>query len=220
MPEGPEVWILSKVVNHFYLDDNTCAIGKHLIIKNINENWTFGLNGKVYIDNYNNNELTKIDCGVVYGDKKIYQNYNESIKDLGIDWLHASKNDLEKEVNSWIKSKKKLSTLILDQSKICGIGVAWGSEILFKAGLSPDIKACDQILNSLVDSMIEIRDNIKFLYETELNKLLKVCKIYGNNDKLKEFINNWYKNLYDIRKMNVYGKGSKIKVLGRSWWII
>ena len=31
MPEGPEVWILSKMINEYYLNDNTISIGKHLI---------------------------------------------------------------------------------------------------------------------------------------------------------------------------------------------
>ena len=37
MPEGPEVWILSKMINGFYSNDNTTSIGKHLIIKDIKE---------------------------------------------------------------------------------------------------------------------------------------------------------------------------------------
>ena len=98
--------------------------------------------------------------------------------------------------------------MLLDQAKISGIGVAWGSEILFKAGLRPDMRACDQTLNKLANSMIEIRENIKKLYSEQLDE-----------SECKEFINNWFENLYEIRDMNIYKKGSKIEVLGRSWWV-
>jgi hypothetical protein len=40
-----------------------------------------------------------------------------------------------------------------------------------------------------------------------------------DNDKNKKLICNWFENLYKIRKMNVYKKGSKIKISGRNWWI-
>lgn len=217
MPEGPEVWILSKAINKFYSNDNTVSYGKHLIIKDINENWSFGLNGKVCVGSFN--DLVKIDAGWINGDNKKYDNYEDSIKELGLDWMSASKEELEKEVNSWLKSKKKLAALILDQSKISGIGVAWGSEILFKANLRPDMKACDQVLDKLVDSLIEIRKKIQDTYELELNRSLEVCKIYNNDLKLRLLINEWFENLYEIREMDIYKKGSKLQVLGRSWWV-
>jgi len=53
MPEGPEVWILSKAINSFFSDDNTMSVGKHLIVKDCMENWSFGLNGKVMLSKYN-----------------------------------------------------------------------------------------------------------------------------------------------------------------------
>lgn len=218
MPEGPEIWILSKAINKFYSNDNTMSFGKHLIVNDIKENWSFGLNGKANVSSYN--ELVKIDSGWVNGDIVKYNNdYRETIKELGIDWMTASKEELEKEVDKWIKSKKKLAALILDQTKISGIGVAWGSEILFKADLRPDIKACDQVLNKLVDSMIEIRKKIQEIYDLELNRTLEVCKIYNNDLKLRELINYWFENLYEIREMDIYKKGSKLQVLGRSWWV-
>ena len=225
MPEGPEIWILSKAINNFYLNDNTISFGKHLIIKDIKENWSFGLNGKINISSYN--ELVKIDLGWINGDKiKYNDDYRETTKELGLDWMTASKEELEKEVNKWIKSKKKLAALILDQTKISGIGVAWGSEILFKADLRPDIKACDQDLteassglNKLVDSMIKIRKKIQDIYDLELNRTLEVCKIYNSDLKLRLLINEWFENLYEIREMDIYKKGSKLEVLGRSWWV-
>jgi len=225
MPEGPEVWMLSKVINKFYNYEKTISYGKHLIIQDIKENWSFGLNGKANVSSYN--ELVKIDLGWINGDIIKYDDdYRETIKELGLDWMTASKEELEKEINKWIKSKKKLAALILDQTKISGIGVAWGSEILFKAGLRPDIKACDQVLtegstglNKLVDSMIKIRKKIQDTYDLELNRTLEVCKIYNSDLKLRLLINEWFENLYEIREMDIYKKGSKLQVLGRSWWV-
>ena len=207
MPEGPEVWILSKMINNYYNDDNTTSIGKHLIIKDMKEDWSFGLNGKVKINE--NNVLVKVETGWIYGDKKPFE------KSIGFDWMTASKKELEEEVQKWSKSKKKLASLILDQSKICGIGVAWGSEILYKAKLNPDLKACDQSLDKLVDSMIEMRIQIE---DTYINLYYDNKNNKDNKDDLKELINDWFENLYKIRKMNIYKKGSKIHILGRSWW--
>lgn len=206
MPEGPEVWILSEAINKFYHTEKTKAYGKHLFILDKKENWSFGLTGNVCI--LDNNELIKVNTGWIYGDQKDFNDYTSEIKNLGIDWLACSKEDLHKEVDSWIKSKKKLAGLILDQSKISGIGVAWGSEILFKADLRPDMRACDQVLNKLADSMFEIRENIKKIYSEEVDET--TCKY---------FINEWFENLYVIRDMKIYKKGSQIKVLGRSWWV-
>lgn len=225
MPEGPEVWILSKMINKYYFNDNTISIGKHLIVKDKKENWSFGLNGRVNIDA--SNELVKIGTGWANGDKVKYDDYEESVQGLGIDWMNASKEELEKEVAEWTKMKKKLAALLLDQSKICGIGVAWGSEILFKADLNPDLRPCDQDLtegssafHKLVSSMIEIREKIQETYEVELNKIIKVYNSNNSKEKLKTFINDWFENLYEIRKTEIYKKGSKLQVLGRNWWII
>lgn len=217
MPEGPEVWLLSKAINHFYSNDNTASFGKHLIVKDIKENWSFSLNGTVGISSFN--ELVKIDGGWVNGGNVKYDNYEDSIKDFGVDWMTASKEQLQNEIEEWVKSKKKLAGLILDQTKICGIGVAWGSEILFKANLRPDFKACDQDLNILVDSMIDVRAKIQHTYLLELNRTLDVCKIYDSDNKLRALINEWFQNLYEIRKMDIYKNGTKLQVLGRSWWV-
>jgi formamidopyrimidine-DNA glycosylase len=230
MPEGPEIWFLSKMINIFYSNKNTISVGKHLIIKDLKENWSFGLNGKVNINT--SNELVKINDGFINGDKVKYDDYKESIQMLGIDWMFATKEELETEIAKWSKMKNKLAGLLLDQSKICGIGVAWGSEILFKANMRPDGKACEQLLDKqlldkLVISIIETREKIQDIYSVELNKIMKDCKIYRNNDsiyrsndKLKDFINEWFENLYEIRKTDIYKKGSKLQVLGRNWWII
>ncbi len=208
MPEGPEIWILSEALNKFYHNDKTKAYGKHLFIfknEREGENWSFGLTGKVNITDTNN--IVKVSAGWINGDKTSFNNYESLIQHLGVNWMTSSKDELCKEVELWSKSKKKLAGLLLDQSKISGIGVAWGSEILFNAGLRPELKACDQKLNKLVDSMIQIREKIKKEYIKKLNE-----------SNPKEFINEWFENLYEIREMNVYKKGNKIEVLGRKWW--
>jgi len=209
MPEGPEIWILSEAINKFYHSEKTKSYGKHLFVfndENEGENWSFGLTGKVSISD--DNKLLKLNTGWIYGDQIPFNNYIEETKNLGINWFTSSEDELRKEVDSWIKSKKMLAGLILDQTKISGIGVAWGSEILFKAGLRPDMRTCDQVLNKLADSMIKIREKIKNQYNQEVDE--STCK---------EFINEWFENLYEIRDMNIYKKGSQIKVLGRSWWV-
>jgi formamidopyrimidine-DNA glycosylase len=241
MPEGPEVWILSEAINKYYHCEKTKAYGKHLFIfpplseatlltkvesntvtntdANLGStfpkgrNWSFGLTGKVQI--LDDNSITKLNTGWIYGHQNEFNDFTEETKKLGTNWLTSSAADLHKVVDSWIKSKKKLAGLILDQTKISGIGVAWGSEILFKAGLRPDMRACDQVLtkgsgalNNLVNSMIEIREKVKKQYSEQLDEF-----------NCKEFINDWFENLYEIRDMNIYKKGSQLKVLGRSWWV-
>ena len=211
MPEGPEVWILSEAINKFYHYEKTRAYGKHLFVfndesKNAGNNWSFGLTGTVAV--LDNNEIIKLESGWIYGDNVAFDNYNTEIQKLGIDWLSCPEVELRKEVDSWIKSKKKIAALMLDQTKFSGIGVAWGSEILFKADLRPDMRCCDQVLNKLADSMIEIRENIIKLYNEQIDEL-----------NCKEFINKWFDNLYEIRDMQIYKKGSQVKVLGRNWWV-
>ena len=211
MPEGPEVWILSKAINSYYGFERTESYGKHLFIfnddfKSGGQNWSFGLTGKVQIKD--NNELIKISNGWINGDELVFNDYNNEKQKLGINWLTSSKEELHKLIDSWIKSKKKLAALILDQTKISGIGVAWGSEILFKANLRPDMRTCDQVLNKLADTMYDVGMIVKQKYTEELEEW-----------DTKSFINEWFENLYEIRDMNIYKKGSKLTVLGRSWWL-
>jgi formamidopyrimidine-DNA glycosylase len=206
MPEGPEVWILSKAINSYYNNENTTTYGKHLFILDKKENLSFGLTGKMKIDE--KNILFKMNVGWIYGDEIKYQNLTDETSKLGIDFMTADEKLIREEVDRWIKSKKKLAALILDQTKISGIGVAWGSEILVQAGLRPDMRTCDQVINKLADSILEIREKIKNQYTQELTEW-----------DTQSFINNWFENLYEIREMNIYKKGSKLSVLGRSWWV-
>ncbi len=204
MPEGPEVWILSKAINSHFNEQKSLSRGKHLFILDKKENWSFGLTGKVQLDE--KNELIKVNTGWIYGDQVKYENLEDEVGKLGIDFMNANEDLVREEVDKWIKSKKKLAGLMLDQTKISGIGVAWGSEILFRAGLRPDMRACDQVLNKLADSILYIRNYIKNIYEKELKEP-------------ESLINDWFENLYKVREMQVYKKGSKVEVLGRSWWV-
>ncbi len=208
MPEGPEIWILSRAINTVFKQEKTLSYGKHLFILDKTENWSFGLTGKVTLTE--TDELFKMNTGWLYGDENKYENINEEIGKLGIDLMTADEKEIRKEIDNWIKSKKKLGGLMLDQTKISGIGVAWGSEILYKANLRPDMRTCDQNLSILSDSILYIRQKIKNIYEKELK---------ANNDSSKDFVNEWFSNLYEIREMEIYKKGSGLSVLGRTWWV-
>ncbi len=217
MPEGPEVWILSNAINRYVSKYNASAYGKHLIFEKnelettifydiVYMDWSFGLTGKVHIDG---NALNKVNAGFAYGNQYMSHNKNVLTEKLGVSWMHASKEQLQTVVNSWIGLNRALATLLLDQSQISGIGVAWGSEILWKAGLRPNNKARNQNLSNLVNTLIDIRNEVQQLYSAELEKTSNV----------ENFINTWFNNLYNIRNMNVYKIGTPIKVAGRTWWV-
>ena len=199
MPEGPEIWILKKALNK--LDKNYDSIGKHLYIIDKDEDWSFGLSGRV---EWTNEKLYKKGSGWAHG--KISKGFPQ---DLGIDWMSATKPELEKVVkNYFTSSRKKLGPLLLDQSIIAGIGVAWGSEILYASSLHPDKSANEQDLSKLADVAIKIRDKIKKEY-------LSILKTTDPED----FVNEWFGNLYETRIMKVYKTGKKFEVGGRTWWV-
>jgi len=207
MPEGPETYALGLALKKDGF--NAQSYGKHLYLPDIKEDWSFGLNGRVHIDS--NHKLTKVNAGFVNGSIKHANNIQEVIENnkLGINFIDANSEQLGNIIDKWQKSRKKLGGLILDQSQIAGIGVAWGSEILHIAGdLHPDIAAKDQNLSKLSNAMLTIRNYIKQLYEN-----------YVNEHDGEEIINGWFDNLYTIRSMKVYKKSTKIETGGRSWWI-
>lgn len=208
MPEGPEIWFLHICINKYYDFNKTESYGKHLFIFDQNRNLSFGLTGKIKINQ--DNIITKINTGWIYGEDELYDNIDNSKHKLGVDWMTSDKLLLDREINLWKKSKKNLASLLLDQSKISGIGVAWGSELLNKSNLQPHIKACEQNLDKLSENMIELREQIKHIY---------LSVIQNNKEHLLDLINNWFQNLYEIRNMNVYKKGNTIKISGRKWWI-
>jgi formamidopyrimidine-DNA glycosylase len=200
MPEGPEVWILNEAINLYYGDNFSQYIGKHIIIENIC--WSFGLKGKIKINEETNELFKPSENDWIHGVNEVFDiNFK-----FGLDWLTCL--DLSLVIEKFKKSKSKLGSLLINQKYIAGIGVAWGSEILHRAGLRPDIPSNCQDLSTLLPALYSIREEIKQLYLNELE----------NKDN-KEFINSWFENLYKIRDMKVYKKGEKIDVGGRSWYI-
>lgn len=216
MPEGPEIWILNKAICQYYGTDMSESFGKHIIVQaeynqsNHTTIWSFGINGKIALDE--NNKLCKLSSdGWMFGNNAII-NHSETIHDKfkmsKINFMTATLDELNDYANKLKKSRGKLGPLITNQNKISGIGVAWGSEILHRAGLRPDESANSQDLSNIATVMFEIREEIKCIYESELEQW-----------SLKKFIENWFENLYEIRNMKIYGIGEKINVGGRTWWI-
>jgi formamidopyrimidine-DNA glycosylase len=227
MPEGPEVWIVSQALNKLTINPNySQSFGKHLFILqsdtiNIRE-ITFGLTGKLKVECQNTNTnptiiLEKVNTGFCYGDDKMITEllYVTTInKSLGLNFMKMDKETFHLIVSKWSNSKKKLGSLLLDQKEIAGIGVAWGSEILFKANLDPDTKACEQDLSKLATSLYDIQQYSMKVYSEYLQDLIS----REDPNLLVEFINGWYKNLYTIREMSVYKKGEQVKSGGRTWY--
>jgi len=217
MPEGPEVWILSEAILRYYPHLEVSCHGKQLFIDygDYIEEYTFGLTGKLEIDD-NTNKLTKKQFGFCYGDYSIINNevmINKISHKLGPSFITMNKEEFLKIIDKWSTTRKMLGSLLLDQSQISGIGVAWGSEILYKAKLNPNKKANEQNLEALVFAFIEIQEYCKSTYMNYLNEIAK------EKDDLKMFVNSWYKNLYKVRQMNIYKKGIECKTGGRTWWI-
>lgn len=219
MPEGPEVWILNKAICKYYNKNISTSVGKHLIVQsgyNRENNsiiWSFGFDGKILIDE--NNKLYKpMEENWIFGKNEILNssgNIREQLALSNIDWMTASHEELNDFVKKLSKVRGKLGPALINQNKICGIGVAWGSEILHRAGLRPDNSANSQDLSNLPQVMIQIREEIQNLYEMELNKY---------DDQIKDFIEGWFEKLYEIRNMKVYKVGKKISISGRTWWLI
>lgn len=234
MPEGPEVWILSVAINrHFQtpqtnddflrpIDPNcfnenepsstiTLSYGKHLFLLNEKENWSFGLDGKCVLTD--DNQLVKPNVSWIHGQQLMYDDINNEFARLGISWFNANEDALRREVTRWNSSKTRLAGILLNQCKLSGVGIAWGSEILHRANLSPNKRACDQDLSPLADVMLQMRDEIRAIYLSTLEGDFK--------DRTKEFVNCWFAPLYEVREpyMRVYRKGTPVKILGRTWWV-
>lgn len=219
MPEGPEIWILNKALCKYYGMNMSRSFGKHLIVQseyNKSDNftiWSFGLNGKIAIDE--NNKLYKpSEEGWMFGNNIIIDNLdnvNDKLKISNVDFMVSTLEELNQIINKISKSRGKLGPALTNQNKISGIGVAWGSEILYRAGLRPDEPANCQDLSNLGNIMIEIREEIKHSYEIELEKY--------EDTKIKNFIEEWFENLYEIRNMKIYKIGEKINICGRTWWV-
>ena len=212
MPEGPEVWALARAVNAYFHDNNinetVFSFGKQLIFTNAKECWSFGLNGTVTIDPYTK-QLIKLNTGYVPGEVTSNVDVSSYENSTVINWLNATKEQLDNLVAIISKSKKMLGPLLLDQNVIAGIGVAWGSEILNKAGLLPNVKAYQQDLSKLAEVMYNIGSEIRVTYGFYVLEQVDI----------KQFILKWFRNLYAVRQMEVYKNGVIISVGGRNWWI-
>jgi formamidopyrimidine-DNA glycosylase len=215
MPEGLEIYILSKALQD--LGIRVEAYGKHLMVVDPYSgekiDYTFGLAGKLHISDHNLT-LTKINHPtIVSGSKEILSTFTEVKEKLGLHWVTASKEQVDQTVRGWLSRKRQVGALLVDQKEICGIGVAWASEILFRAGVSPVLKSnlLDylDLRGKLVDSICEVRDTILPIY----------MKSIPQNSK--KFINEWYDNLYHIRTphLQVYKKGQIVRVSGREFWV-
>lgn len=213
MPEGPEIFILSLALQKlgFCCD----AYGKHLYFPLNKEDWSFGLSGTIYVsDNLIQHKFNTYIPGKIQENITSLDELKQKNK-LGINWLTSTESELQTIItNKWANKKAKLGSLLLQQSFICGIGVAYGSDILYHAKLNPNISANQQNLNSLATSMIYVRNSILNQYQDYLTH----CN--NNNNKLQDFCNQWFHNLYQIRTMIIYKneKASIIKVGDRKWY--
>ena len=193
MPEGIEVHHLGLMVQEAGIPATTH--GKHLFV--YGQDWSFGLTGRVA---YDGTKLVKVDAGRIYG----------SVVDappvtLGVDFATGSLAALAAVVKDvFMGSRKQLGALMLDQTHIAGIGVAWGSEVLHAAGaLHPGQPAKDQDLRGLAAAMCLVRDTALAEYAA----------------KAPRDINQWFAGLYAVRTMQVYGRGTPVAAGGRTWWM-
>jgi formamidopyrimidine-DNA glycosylase len=192
MPEGIEVYVLSKVLKNIGVSCLSC--GKHLLVKDPHTgkllDISFGLLGRIHITKDLN--ITKIytdgkPCGSVVE----LSDFQEVVSKLGIDWMTSTRDELIQCVNSWGFRKKQIGSLLVDQSEIAGIGKFWVGVILEVAHLNKTIKSnllnFLNVVGVLVDAMIKVREVV---LENYMNSIQK--------DEIK-FVNEWYKNLYTLR---------------------
>lgn len=206
MPEGPEVWALAYCLKKLGLECE--SYGKHLFCNGID--YSFGLSGGMRISN--NLKLTKVNRGFVYGSANECESLLKTAK---CDWMNSTKKEITEIVEKWKmeKPKHKIISLLKDQTEICGLGVAWISEIMHESKL-PIVATTKQINELLIDSICNIRDSVKSLYQSKVDSLS--CKM----DQIR-FVNCWcYYNLYRIRPMNVYQhvNAIPIKTCGRIFY--
>ena len=207
MPEGPEVYALSVALNKIGI--NNIPYGKHIYFTDKKEDWSFGLQGKVSID-ISTKIITHqpISSNWKTGFIKSFNTNEERIQQLklGIDWMTS--NNIQQTLEKYKNSSRTLASILLDQSIIAGIGVAWGSEILHSCGYKPNDKMNEINVKKLATCIIEIREYIREKYIDYIQKW-----------DYYEFVNGWFGNLYKLREMKVYKKEKSIEISGRTWWI-
>ena len=207
MPEGPEVFALAAALKA--LGTPAVSYGKHLFLPHLQEDWSFGLSGRVAL---HDGVLTKVKAGLVNGRVDAARSISDVVNThtLGVDWLTAPAAALQRVVRGWGRSRKSLAALLLDQAEIAGVGVAWGSEVLAAAGLDPRSSAVSQAphLERLAEALVRTR-----------TAALEVYRNYVARSDAEAVVNGWFRNLYGIRRMAVYKIGEPVVVAGRKWWV-
>ena len=197
MPEGIEIFHLARSLRCVKGIAEAESWGKHLYI--YGQDWTFGLSGRVAW-RPEVNQLVKVNTGKVYG--KVEECVAVPLR-RGIDFCSASEEQLDKAVAGlYVGSRKALGALLLDQDCISGIGVAWGSEILHRKGLRPEVPASRQDLRGLSAAMAAVRDEALATYAAHA----------------PDGVEGWFDSLYAVRVMRVYKKGTPVTTGGRTWW--
>lgn len=131
---------------------------------------------------------------------------DEDYKACGIDRLGPEplSADFSKEYlyKCLAKTKRQVKAVLLDQSLVSGIGNIYSDEILFKAGILPQTRACDISKNnalSLYDAINDVISN----------------GIKANRSSIEAYMLGASKQYSDLEKMKVYQKaGSKCMVCG------
>ena len=199
MPEGLEVYHLAHVLRTTkgFTGEQVTSWGKHLYI--YDQDWSFGLSGRVAWAP-DSSKVIKVNVGRVYGS---VVSGNASYG-RGVDFATATAEALHKAVaEMYMGSRRKLGALVLDQDLICGLGVAWGSEVLHRAGgLQPQEPAKDQDLRRLAAAMVSIRQEALDTYARAVPTM-----------------DGWFDALYAVRRMEVYKRGTAVVSGGRTWWV-
>ena len=131
---------------------------------------------------------------------------DEDYKACGIDRLGPEplSADFNKEYlyKCLEKTKRQVKAVLLDQSIVSGIGNIYSDEILFKAGILPQTRACDISKNnalSLYDAINDVISN----------------GVKANRSSIEAYMLGASKQYSDLEKMKVYQKaGSKCMVCG------
>lgn len=131
---------------------------------------------------------------------------DEDYKACGIDRLGPEplSTDFSKEYlyKCLAKTKRQVKAVLLDQSIVSGIGNIYSDEILFKAGILPQTRACDISKTRALSLHDAINDVI--------SKGIKT-----NQSSIEAYMLGASKQYSDLEKMKVYQKaGSKCKVCG------
>lgn len=213
MPEGPEVWLLVYALTWYDGPKRWVTVqanGKHMLVQvepDVWYDWSFGLKGQVQL--LSDGLLTKKSSGWMFGDIKPIA-WQDTVSKVTDWWTMSS----EKEQCSWwddiANNRRRIADLITDQHSLQGVGVAWGSEWCYVAGVDPREKMTPDNMEKLRGCVDDIRAKIRKEY---LDLFMR------HREDVCGFINHWYEILYENRTMQVYRKGTSCMIAGRRWWI-